>query len=100
MKSANHYLAPYTTDEAILANALISDRPEIMRIDQLAPSVQAHIASARQAGFHLVSVRWPTGQFALMFCEPGCTWPSPENVVTGYIQCLETTEIFPNGVSS
>jgi hypothetical protein len=90
----------YRTDEEILANALISDRAECLRIDQLAPSVQAHIEGGRKAGLHLVSVRWPTGQLALMFCEPGSEWPSPEKVITAYRQCLTTSEVFPNGVPS
>jgi|GEM_PF-4080757 hypothetical protein len=59
---------PYRTDKEILANALISDRAEYLRIDQLAPSVQAHIEGGRKAGLHLVSVRWPTGQLVLTFC--------------------------------
>lgn len=100
MKAPNRQPAPYATETAILANAVISDSPEIMGIGQLAPSVQAHIASARQEGFHLVSVSWPAGQFALTFCQPGTRWPTPEQVVTAYTQCLETTEISPNGAPS
>ena len=92
--------APYRSDIAILANAVINDNPDFMCINQLAPSVQAHIANALKAGFHLVSVRWPTGQFALMFCQPGSRWPKPEHVITAYSQCLDTTEIFPNGLPS
>lgn len=100
MSIPHHRPAPYATEASILANAVVNDSPEIMRIDLLAPSVQAHIASARKAGIHPVSVRWPTGQFALLFCEPGCRWPTPEQVVTAYSQCLETTEIFPKGLPS
>lgn len=87
----------YTTDAAILAEARISDDPEIMCIDQLAPEVQADIASARQSGFHPVSVRWPGGQFALMFCESGTHWPSIQNIISAYKQCLQTTLLFPQG---
>jgi hypothetical protein len=89
--------AHYSSNAAILAEARISDDPEILRIDQLAPEIQAHIASARLKGFHPVSVRWPGGQFALMFCEPGTCWPSVKNVITAYKHCLKTTQVFPQG---
>ena len=88
---------PKLTKAAILANAKISNDPQIMCIDQLAPDVQAHIAAARIKGFQLVSVRWPTGQFALMFCEPGTRLPSVKNIITAYKQCLKTTQTFPEG---
>lgn len=89
--------AHYSTNAAILAEARISDSPEIMCIDQLAPEVQAHIASARLKGFHPVSVRWPGGQFALMFCEPGIHWPSIKNIITAYKHCINTIQVFPQG---
>lgn len=91
--------APYTSEAEILANALVSDKPEIMCIDQLTPEVQAHIAAARQKGFHLVSVRWTTGEFALMFCMRGSNMPSPQNVVPAYHQCRHTNKIFPEGIT-
>lgn len=87
----------YSTNAEILANALINDSPEIMCIDQLAPAIQAHIAAARLKGFHPVSVRWPSGQFALMFCEPGTRWPSTKNIITAYKHCINTTQVFPEG---
>ena len=81
---------PYTTEADILANAQISDQPEIMCIDQLAPEIQAHIEAGRQSGLHLVSVRWLTGQFVYMFCEPGTNMPRPQKVIQAYYQCLGT----------
>jgi hypothetical protein len=96
MKRQKH--AHYSTNVNILAEARISDDPEIMCIDQLAPKDQAHIAAARLKGFHPVSVRWPGGQFALMFCEPGTRWPSTTNIITAYKHCLTTTQVFPQGV--
>lgn len=92
--------ARYSTNADIVANAQISDKPEIMGIDQLTPAVRAHIAAALQKGFHLVSVRWPTGQFALMFCEPGTRWPSTKHIITAYKHCLKTTKVFPQGTQS
>lgn len=89
-----------TSTADILAEVRISDAPEIMRLHELAPEVQADIARARDAGFNPVSLRWPSGQFALVFCEPGSKWPSPEKVITAYRQCLTTSKVFPNGVSS
>lgn len=81
----------------IVVNALISDNPALMCIDQLEPRVQAQIAAAQEQGFHLVSVRWLTGQFALMFCEPGTQQPSIKNIINAYKQCLKTTQNFPEG---
>lgn len=86
MKSSQ--TTPHMAEADILANAQISDQPEIIRIDQLAPEIQAHIAAGRSEGLHLVSVRWLTGQFVYMFCEPGTNMPSPEKVIAGYYQCF------------
>ena len=95
MKRQKH--AQHSANAGILADARISDDPEIMCIDQLAPEVQAHIAAARLKGFHPVSVRWPGGQFALMFCEPGTRWPTTANIITAYKHCLKTNQVFPQG---
>lgn len=89
--------APYTTAADIMANALVSDSPEIMQIDQLDAATQRHIAAARLQGYHPVSVRWPGGQFVLTFCEPGTNMPDPQKVVTAYRQCLQTSKVFPDG---
>jgi len=91
----NH--GPYTTTADILANALISDSPEIMHINQLDKATQTNIVTARLYGYHPVSVRWPGGQFALMFCEPGTNMPAPQKVVAAYQQCLQTSNVFPFG---
>ncbi len=87
----------YLTSAEILASAQISDTPEIMQLDQLDPATKLHIVTARLHGYHQVSVRWPSGQFALMFCEPGTNMPDPQKVITAYQQCLKTTSIFPKG---
>lgn len=89
---------PYITATEILANALISDQPEIMQLDQLDPATKVQIVTARLHGYHPVSVRWPGGQFALMFCDPGTNMPSPQNVIKAYNHCLDTTKKFPAGV--
>lgn len=88
---------PYATSVEILANAQISDSPEIMQLDQLDPKNKLHIATARLQGYYPVSVRWPGGQFALMFCESGTNWPSTKNILAAYKHCLKTTSIFPKG---
>lgn len=89
--------APYATAEDILATVCISDSADTMCLDQLAPEIQAHIAAGRQSGRQLVSARWPTGQFALMFCEPDTHWPSIKNIITAYQQCHNTSQKFPEG---
>lgn len=94
--ASSHSLA----DADILATALISDEPEIMGVDQLSPEMQEHIFAGRLQGNHLVSVRWLTGQFSLMFCEPGCRWPDPNKVIEAYRQCIHTAQTFPEGTQS
>lgn len=83
--------ARYTTAQDILFNALVSDKPEIMQIEKLPLTVQAYLATGRSEGFHLVSVRWLTGQIVHMFCEPGTNMPRPEKVIAGYHQCFWAT---------
>lgn len=90
----------YATDAAILADARISDDPKVMCISELAREVQAEIVTARLHGFHPVSVRWPGGLFALMFCEPGTHLPSPQKVINAYRQCTRTTQVFPQGTKN
>ena len=91
--------APYTTTAEILANALISDNPEIMQLDQLDAATQLQIVTARLHGYHPVSVRWAGGLFALMFCEPGTNMPHPQQVIAAYQQCLQTSKVFPEGAN-
>lgn len=86
-----------TSNADILANVHISDAPEIMRLHELAAEVQAEVAEARSAGFSPVSLRWPSGQFALVFCGPGHAWPRPEIILAAYRQCANTSKTFPDG---
>lgn len=92
--------ASYTRQVDILANAIVNDNPKVMGIDQLAPEIQATIVAGRLMGFHPVSVRWATGEFALMFCEPGCTMPRPEKILKAYYQCNLVNKTFPEGTCS
>lgn len=85
------------TDAAILAEAMISDQPEIMRLHELPDRHQALIESGRLKGGQPVSVRWPGGQFAILFCEPGSDLPSMANVLRAYRACLNTYKQFPKG---
>lgn len=87
----------YSTPADILANARISDQPEIMQLDQLDAQTQMHIVTARLQGYHPVSVRWPGGLFVLMFCEPGTNMPDPQKVIAAYHHCLQTSKVFPEG---
>ena len=84
----------------ILGTAHISDDPQIMQLGQLAPEVRAQIIAARLEGFRPVSVRWPTGEFAIMLCEPGSDMPSAENVIKAFHGCRKTVLKFPEGVVS
>ncbi|MES2280095.1 MAG: hypothetical protein V4542_01645 [Pseudomonadota bacterium] len=92
--------ALYTREADILANAMVNDSPAVMGIDQLSPAIQAHIATGRLMGYHLVSVRWSTGEFALMFCEPGTDMPDPKRVIEAYYECRRAARTFPEGSQS
>lgn len=92
--------ARYTRQADILINAIVSDKPAVMRIDQLAPEIQVQIVTGRLMGLHPVSVRWHTGEFALMFCEADTNMPRPEKILEAYYQCRRTHKNFPEGVQS
>ena len=92
--------SPYTRQADILANAMINDSPAVMGVDQLSPAIQADIVAARLHGYHPVSVRWKTGEFALMLCEPGTSMPPPEKILEAYYQCRRTNKTFPEGIQS
>ncbi len=89
--------ARYTRKADILAHAIVSDSPAVMGIDQLAPEIQAQIFCWRLMGLHTVSVRWHTGEFALMFCDAGTNMPRPEKILEAYYQCRRTNKLFPKG---
>ena len=92
--------APYSRQAGILAYALINDSPAVTGIDQLSPAIQAELVAARLRGYHPVSVRWKTGEFALMLCEPGTSMPPPEKILEAYYQCRQTNKTFPEGIQS
>lgn len=92
--------ARYTRQADILANALVSDSPAVMRIDQLAPEIKVQIVTGRLMGYRPVSVRWSTGEFALMFCEPGTNMPSPQKILEAFYQSRQTNKTFPEGTLS
>lgn len=100
LKNPQSKPAPYTRQADILANAILSDSPKVMGIDQLAPEIKAKFITGRIMGFHPISVRWPTGEFALMFCEPGKNVPHPQKILEAYYQCRKTNKTFPEGVQS
>ena len=89
--------SPYTRQADILANAIVRRGRAVMCIEQLAPEIQIQIITARLLGYHPVSVRWMTGEFALMFCEPGTNMPRPEKILEAYYQCRRTEKTFPAG---
>ena len=90
----------YTRQADILAYAMINDSPAVMGLDQLSPAIQAEIVTARLKGYHPVSVRWQTGEFALMLCEPGTNMPPPEKILEAFYQCRETNKTFLEGTLS
>ena len=97
MNAARKTMPPLSSAADILAEVRISDAPEVMRLNKLAPEVQAEIVQARLAGYSPVSLRWPGGQIAIVFCEHGESWPKPENIISAYRRCLQTSTCFPAG---
>jgi hypothetical protein len=89
--------SPTFGDAEIVAGALISDDPKIMKISQLAPEMIAHIVAARLQGLRPVSVRWTTGEFALMFCVPGTNMPSVQNIIAAFRGARGSQKTFPEG---
>jgi hypothetical protein len=85
------------TSADILAAVKISDNPEIMGLHELPEEHQAFIEGARRRGAQPVSARWPGGQFAILFCEPGTDLPSVANILRAYRACLNTSKQFPEG---
>ena len=90
----------YTRQADILAYAMINDSPAVMGLDQLSPAIQAEIVTARLKGYHPVSVRWQTGEFALMLCEPGTSMPPPQKILEAFYQSRQTNKTFPEGTLS
>jgi len=76
--------AGYTTAADILANALVSDDPNIMQLDRLPQDALDQALKSRLLGQRIVSVRWVTGEFLIMPCKPGTDMPDPAMVVAGY----------------
>ena len=87
----------YTRQADILAYAMINDSPAVMGLAQLSPAIQAEIVTARLMGYHPVSVRWMSGEFALMFCEPSTNMPTPEKILEAFYQCGRANKTFPAG---
>lgn len=75
------------SDVDILRNCLISDSPDVMRLDKLPPDQQEHICRARLRGQRPVSVRWLTGEMIYVPCIPGTAWPDLDLVIEGFKAC-------------
>lgn len=71
----------------ILETALINDSPRVMRLDEQPPHVRQVVDQCLAQGMHIVSVRWSTGEFAIMPCPAGSTWPDPDMIVAAYHGC-------------
>lgn len=97
MKSLNQDNGRYTTAADILANAMFSDDPEDIAVHELSEDHRLFIMTARLQGGRPISVRWPGGQFAILFCEPGTDTPSLPNILRAYRACLNTSKNFPEG---
>lgn len=72
------------TRAEILTNTKISRKYDTKHLDY---RVQALISPALQRGSNLVSLRWPTGEFALSLCKAGTYRPTNQNIVAAYEQC-------------
>ena len=94
MKAPAKLTAQLTSATAILSGAIVSDN---LRLKELPVAAQMSIVVARINGLHPVSVRWATGQYAILICGAGTDMPNPLEVVEAYRQCLKTSKTFPDG---
>ena len=74
-----------------------SEEPASMCLHELPEEHRAFIETARLQGGRPISVRWPGGQFAIMFCEPGTDMPSVPDILHAYRACINTSKQFPEG---
>ena len=89
--------APYPSIVDVLDNAGISDKQAVMNLERLAPDVQRQIVRLRNEGFHIASVRWATGEFAIVPCPPGTDVPRPAQIIRVRPGCRQTKNAFPEG---
>lgn len=101
MTMSNTFRRPsYARQADILGNVIISDNPADMGLDKLPQEIQIAIVTARLMGYHPVSMKWSTGEFAVVCCAPGTTMPPPEKILEAFYQCRRTNKTFPAGVLS
>lgn len=80
-------LGPDPSIEDILSTCLISDEPHVMCVETLPTHLQCAIQEAIRRGHRPVSVRWVTGEFAILMCVPGTDMPDPDKVVEAFRGC-------------
>ena len=95
MKHFNTPKAAATT--GILNTIEISYDPKTFRTDLLPKSVQDRIAAARQKGRDIVSIRWPTGKFALGRCWPDARVPGAKRIHIFYREPQHNAQLSKKG---
>ena len=71
----------------ILQEGRISDATSHPGLVALPASVQVQIAGSKANGVHVVCIEWPTGEFVVMPCPKGSTWPDPVMVLAAHQGC-------------
>ena len=74
---------------SILAQARVSDDIQRFHPEQFPAEVRDLITLTKSLGQRVVAVYWPTGEYAVMPCEPHSDMPSPERVISAYYGCIQ-----------
>jgi hypothetical protein len=88
--------ARFVSPANILANAWISHDCQ-KYIKDLDPHARSVIEAASEYGANLVSIRWPTGEFALALCKPGYRRPKARNIIAAYHACQHNSQLSKKG---
>ena len=86
---------PVLSDAAALATVRITERPEMLKLKQLAPKVVAMIVEAQFCGYKTVLAYWPDGKQAHLLILQQDTHPQTSAVLAARRACESTDAVFP-----
>lgn len=84
-------------EAAILAYAHVSDKIDQNFLHRLPLEVRVLVASARLVGERVVRVYWPTGEVAIMVCEPGSNMPAASRILDAFRSAKQSGSTLPAG---
>lgn len=86
---------PVMSDASALATVRITERPEMLKLKQLAPKVVAMMVEAKFCGYKPVLAYWPDGKQAHLLVPQQDTHPEPSAVLAARRACESTDAVFP-----